>query len=111
MDTVGVPTTRTRRVVLSEVLRSPSTRQISEVVLNHSASRVWISFLLIIAVGSRVDSKHQIYRRKICIENKVRVLYNDNTFKKNVDSQGNAMACHKDREHVNDDKLVPSKAQ
>ena len=50
-------------------------------------------------------------RREICIENKVRVLYNDNAFKKNVGSQGNAMACHKDREHVNDNKIVPTKAQ
>jgi hypothetical protein len=49
-------------------------------------------------------------RREICIENKIRVLYNDNTFK-NVGSQGNAMACHKDREHVNDNKIVPTKAQ
>jgi hypothetical protein len=36
---------------LYEVLRSPSTAnlrcQLSEVVLNHSASRVWISFLYI----------------------------------------------------------------
>ena len=41
-------------------------------------------------------------RREICVENKVRVLYNNNTFKKNVGSQGNAMPCHKDRNHVND---------
>jgi hypothetical protein len=47
----------------------------------------------------------------IFVENKVRVLYNDNTFKKNVDCQGKAMACHKDKDHVNDNEVVPKKAQ
>jgi len=41
-------------------------------------------------------------RREICVENKVRVLYNDN--KRNVVSQSNAMACLKGRDHVNDNK-------
>ena len=50
-------------------------------------------------------------RRDICVENKVRVLYSDNTFKKNADSIGNAMACHKDKDHVNDNEVVPKKAQ
>jgi hypothetical protein len=50
-------------------------------------------------------------RRRICVENKVRVLYNDNTFKKKVDGQGNAMECHKDRNHMNDNEIVPTKAR
>ena len=44
-----------------------------------------------------------------CVENKVRVLYNDNTFKKNADGQGNAMACYKDKDNVNDNEVVPNK--
>jgi hypothetical protein len=44
-----------------------------------------------------------------CVENKVRVLYNDNTFKKNADGQGNAMACYKDKDNANDNEVVPNK--
>ncbi len=47
---------------------------------------------------------------EICVENKVRVLYNNNTFKKKADGHGNAMECHKDRDHMYDNEIVPTKA-
>jgi hypothetical protein len=50
-------------------------------------------------------------RRGNCVENKVRILYNDNTLKKKVDSQGNTMECHKERDHMNDNEIVPTKAR
>jgi hypothetical protein len=45
------------------------------------------------------------------VENKVRVLYYDNTFKKKANGQGNAIESHKDRDHMNDNEIVPTKAR
>jgi hypothetical protein len=69
--------------------------------------------LLAAAKWNRVDPDELRYGsggREICVENGVRILYNDNTFKKNVDRQGNAMACHKGRDRVNDNEIVSTKA-
>jgi hypothetical protein len=47
---------------------------------------------------------------EVCVENKAREIYNGNIFKKKVDSQGNAMEFHKDRDCMNDNEILPMKA-